>query len=597
MNETMLKKEINGIRKFLESNYVPLLIFFSSIFLLISFSGTRLFFSDEGIILDQFYNLIHGSLALKMAKIDTARGVLITVGDNLYGVFSYSLLILSLPAFYLLRLIESVYGAHLFILQMWALCGGIIVYLIAWNRKFKHTILYGTIAYFLLIFSNLYYFKPINFPKWGELLSIELTNIFVTSILILVVFLLFRKLFGQKIGIFASFFVLFATPISFYAITLKHHSLTIFLTLLAFYFFYKYYEQREDKFLYFAYISSGLCVWTRTLDGAVLLASLVIADIFVSKRSIKHLVSIFIVILISLLPFFIFNYLILGDPFSIVDNMPLSDKNTVLVTAKDFISLEGTKSNIKQVELLNELGYIWTGNIKGYWSEILGYTLFLKLINTFGVFLVSPFLILAITFIIYMIKRMIKLNAIDKFLGLYVLILFGAYFILYKFFNKNALMSLITDTPMELEYRYLLILYVILLYFVLRIDRVKEIIEEKSGTIIQLYGIILVIFMIYFIAGFPIKFMYMYYYVSIIISSSLFLLITTYPTGKKGEQNIHFWEKVLLFLISFSIAQATAFLLFYYWAVTISYVSPSQNYAIIPILNHIIEWMYQTIIY
>src|SRR4030067_2082848 len=181
MNEKMLNKEINVIRKRLESNLVPLLIFFGSIFLLITFSGTRLFFSDEGIILDQFYNLIQGSLALKMAKIDTARGVLITVGNNLFGVFSYSLLILSLPVFYFLRLIESVYGAHLFILQIWAFCGGMIVYLIAWDRKFKHTLLDGIIAYFLLVYSNLIYFKPIYFPKWGELLSIELTNIFIMS--------------------------------------------------------------------------------------------------------------------------------------------------------------------------------------------------------------------------------------------------------------------------------------------------------------------------------------------------------------------------------------------------------------------------------
>ena len=157
-------------------------------------------------------------------------------------------------------------------------------------------------------------------------------------------------------------------------------------------------------------------------------------------------------------------------------------------------------------------------------------------------------------------------------------------------------MSIITDTPMELEYRYLLILYVILLYFALRIDRVKEIIEKKSETVIQLYGIILIIFIIYFIVGFPIEFIKIYYYVSIIILVSLFLTMTTYPHRKKGKKTVDFREKVLVFLISFSIALATAFLLFYYWAVTISYISPSQNLAIIPILNYFIEWMYQTII-
>ena len=593
----MLEKKIRDLQKLLESNQVPLFIFFSSILLLITFSGTRLFFSDEGIILDQFYNLIHGSLALKSAKIDTASGVLITVGDHLYGVFSYSLLLLSLPIFYLLKLIESMYGAHLFILQIWALCGGIIIYLIAKNRKSRYGMLYGVIGYFLLIYSNLYYFKPIYFPKWGELLSIELTNILLASIFVLVVFLFFRQSFSERIGIFASFFVLFATPISFYAITLKHHNLTILFTILAFYFFYKYNETKDNRFLYFAYTAGGLCVWTRTLDGAVLLASLALTDIFVLRRSFKQLVSISIIILISLLPFFIFNYLILGDPFSIIENTPLTDKNTVLVIANDFISLEGNNSNAKQVELLNQLGYEWSGSIRGYWSEVMVYTLFLKLMNTFGVFLVSPFLVLAITFIIYKIKMKTRLNVIDRLLGLYVLILFGVYYILYKLFNRNALMSIITDTPMELEYRYLLILYVILLYFSLRIDWIKEIIEKKSGELAKLYGIILIMYIIYFIIGFPVKFISIYYYTSILLAISLFLFITISVMGKKKKKTVNLQEKLSLLLIACVIAEATAFILFYYWAVTISYVSPSQNFTIIPILNNIIEWMYQTIIY
>lgn len=585
------------IQNLIKLDKISLLLLFCSVFILTSFSGTRLFFSDEGIILDQFYNLIHGSLALKTAKIDTAMGVLITVGNNLYGVFSYSLLFISLPAFYTLNYIESIYGAHLFILQLWALCGGIIAYLITIERKLKHEMIYGIIAYLILISSNLYFFEPIYFPKWGELLSIEMTNILISSILLLVVFLIFRQSFSQRIGIFAFFFVLLATPISFYAITLKHHSLTILLTILAFYFIYNYFIKKENKFLYFAYISAGLCVWTRTLDGAVLLVSLVISDIFFSKRSIKHFLHISFIILISLLPFFIFNYLILEDPFSIIENTPLTDKNTVLITAKDFISLQVNQSSTKQLDLLNKLGYVWTGNIRGYSSEILGYTLFFRLINTHGIFLVSPFLILALTFPVYIFRKKINLNKFDKFLGLYIAVLFGAYYILYNFFNKNVLMSIIKDTPMELEYRYLLILYLILLYFTLRVDIVRNIIEKKSKHIALIYGILLILYLIYFIMGFPIKFLNIQYNISIITYSSLFILVFTYFISMKGKMIEYLMEKLLPYLIACAMAIATSFLLFYYWIITISYISPSQNLTVLPILNYIIEWMYKVIIY
>jgi len=175
----MIKTLTVKINNIIASNQALLLVFFSSLFILITFAGTRLFFSDEGVILNQFYNLMGGSLPLKFAKINVTNGVFITVGDSLYGKFSYSLLILSLPVYYILKSIDSIYGAHLFLLQVWALSGGFIVYLIAKNRKYAATS--GIVSYFVLIAVNLYSFKPIYFPKWGEILSIEFTNIIITS--------------------------------------------------------------------------------------------------------------------------------------------------------------------------------------------------------------------------------------------------------------------------------------------------------------------------------------------------------------------------------------------------------------------------------
>ena len=155
---------------------------------------------------------------------------------------------------------------------------------------------------------------------WGELLSIEFTNILLSSFLILFVYLLFRNFFGDKIAIFASFFIIFATPISFYAISLKHHALTLFLTVLAFFFFYKFIEKKENRFMYFAYMLAGFCIWTRILDGVVLLSTLLITDIIIFRRNIKYIFFISLIITASLLPFFSFNYLILGNPVSVMEN-------------------------------------------------------------------------------------------------------------------------------------------------------------------------------------------------------------------------------------------------------------------------------------
>jgi hypothetical protein len=55
-------------------------------------------------------------------------------------------------------------------------------------------------------------------------------------------------------------------------------------------------------------------------------------------------------------------------------------------------------------------------------------------------------------------------------------------------------------------------------------------------------------------------------------------------------------DKIILFFMALSLAQASILLIFYYWVVTITYISPSQNYAIMPILDNILKWMYQVLL-
>ncbi len=576
------------IVKLLESNQIPLSIFFISLFVFLSFAGTRMLFSDEGIIVSQFYNFIHGSLDLQTAKVNVERGIYTTVENHIYGRFSYSLLILSLPVYIILKNIDYFYGAHLFLLQIWALSGGICVYLLTKNWKIKNAALGGVVSYFILIMVNLLSFDPIYFPKWGEIISIEFTNILISSFLVLMVYFLFKNLFNNKIAIFASLFVIFATPISFYSITLKHHSLALLLTVLAFYFFYKYQEKKENKFIYYAYLLAGLCIWTRIAEGAALLLSLLIIDIVFSRRSIKHIAFVSIIILVSLIPFFIFNQLILGNPFSIMELRPLSDMPMKMEIEKNMIVLSESSVKARQVELLNNLGFIWNPGIKTAFLDIMSYISIRKMGNTFGLFLISPFLIIALAFVIDRIKKKIKLNATDKLLGLYAII-----FIL---IHKNYLKLIITDTPVVLEYRYLLIMYIVLLYFGLRIDKVGDLIENNYKKIVQLYAAAVIILILYFINIFPPPFMNLYYSLALITSIILLISLSMSILIENKKSFADLLDKITLFFIALSLAQASILLLFYYWVVSITYISPSQNYTVVPIIGSILKWMYQALL-
>jgi 4-amino-4-deoxy-L-arabinose transferase-like glycosyltransferase len=576
------------IIKLLEFHRIPLILFFSSLFIFLTFAGTRMLFSDEGVIVNQFYNFMHGSLELLFAKVDVQKGILITVENHLYGKFSYSLLVLSLPAYFFLKNIDILYGAHLFLLQVWALSGGISIYLLAKTWKVKNALFGGFLSYFILIMVNLRSFNPIYFPKWGEIISIEFTNILITSFLIVMVYFLFKKMFSNKIAIFASLFTIFATPVSFYALTLKHHSLAIFLTVLAFYFFYKYQEKKDIKFMYAAYVLAGLCVWTRTLDGAALMLSLLIIDILVFRRGIKHIAFISIIILVSLIPFFTFNQLILGNPFSIMELHPLSDSPMKMEIEKNMIVLSESPAKARQLELLDELGFSWNPGIKTGLFDVLSDITILKLGNTFGIILISPFLIIAFAFIVDRIKWRIRLSETDKFLGLYA--------ILFILLHKNYILAIITDTPMVLEYRYLLIMYIVLLYFALRINKVRELIESNVKKIALLYVTAVIILVIYFIDLFPPPFMNIYYSLALITSGLLIISLSASLLLGNKKSYSDLLDKITLFFIALSLAEASIVLLFYYWIVTITYISPSQNQTVVPILENILKWMYQVLL-
>jgi len=138
-------------------------------------------FSDEGIIVSQFYNFIHGSLDLQTAKVNVESGIYITVENS------------------------SVWKIQLFIADFVITCIFCIKkYRLSVRRSFipfadmgierrdqclssrknlenKECCIRGFISYIILILINLRSFDPIYFPKWGEIISIEFTNILISS--------------------------------------------------------------------------------------------------------------------------------------------------------------------------------------------------------------------------------------------------------------------------------------------------------------------------------------------------------------------------------------------------------------------------------
>jgi hypothetical protein len=262
---------------------------------------------------------------------------------------------------------------------------------------------------------------------------------------------------------------------------------------------------------------------------------------------------------------------------------PLSDTPMRMQIEENMITLNESPGRVKQSELLEKLGFSWNPKIRTGTLDVLYDSTILKLGNTFGILLISPFLITAFAFFVDRIKWKIKLSTTDKFFGMYAIIFF--------LLHKNYILAIITDTPIVLEYRYLLIMYIVLLYFALRINKVRELIESNFKKIALLYAASVIILILYFIKMFPLPFLNIFYSLGLITSFSLLIMLSSsiLIRNKKPTDRS---DKIIIFLMALSFAEASVLLLFYYWVVTITYISPSQNYTIVPILEGILKWIY-----
>jgi hypothetical protein len=287
---------------------------------------------------------------------------------------------------------------------------------------------------------------------------------------------------------------------------------------------------------------------------------------------------------------------VLADPFSIIEMTPLADTPVTLKITNDFISLDDNPYKDNQTDLLNQLGFTWNTNINANWLEIMVYALFSKLNNTFGVILISPFLIIAFSFIIDRIKWKVKLNELDTFFVIYVIILLGTYSLLQFGFGINSLITIITHTPIVLEYRYLMVLYIVLLYFVFRINMVRTLIEDKFKKIFLLSGIFLILNLIIFAGSYPINVL-KGYYIAATGTSIILLFLVSMSLLNKGK--IFFADShndLLILFIAFALAEASIILIFYFWVVNMTYISPQQNFMIVPVLENIMKLIFQNII-
>ena len=405
-----------------------IVIFLLAFTLLLSFWQVGLLLNDEWITANQLTNLKNGSLTVEVIKYGGDWGIYDMSGRPV-GAYTHALPIFALPVYYALSAVDHLINLRLFFILVWLLAVSALIYYYSGTKRTKYVLailalLFFTANLLLYFFPSLYGFwsflhYPLEFARWGEIAAINIVNIVAMCIVILVVYRLFKQIFdSERIGFVAALIALIGTSLPLWALTGKDHSVSLLFIMLGIYFYYSYVQSNphNNKYKYLAFAMVGLELWVRPEAAVPLFCALILTELLfvyrnnTARTQLLNLTKIGVVILISLLPFFINNYLIFGNIFfPAMTDVTLT--GTTNVTAP--ISAQGTERTVEILRSTSKIPALF-GVLLGR-SHVLPVNLLPFLFHSdkpwlMSIFEVCPVLIFAL-FMLYRLYVFLRRNA------------------------------------------------------------------------------------------------------------------------------------------------------------------------------------------
>lgn len=173
-------------------------------------------------------------------------------------------------------------------------------------------------------------------PVWHHILALQMQTMVAAGFIGVVVYRLLNRIHGRKIGLAAGATVVFVSPIGLWSSFPKRHVLVALGVFVSIYCLYRsreslsrasdentwhlkvanrsYVVTEMTRFRALAYVPVGIIVWVNALEGLLLLGALIAVDVPTGGRRFRSLAVAWGSCLVSLVPMFLTNFLIAGNP-------------------------------------------------------------------------------------------------------------------------------------------------------------------------------------------------------------------------------------------------------------------------------------------
>lgn len=273
--------------------------------------NTLLSVSDGGFAIDRF---VYGPPGGDTPGVHYLDGQV--YGDN------YGMILSSLPALFVFRLLAVVTDLHVALAGLWSLGVLGLTVLVrsavdSPTRRERVTVVGAAVALGAFVVS-VGVSTPLS-SYWVPLLALQSTSMLAAALVAVVLYRFATDRYGRRVGLAAGVATFLATPVGFWAVVPKRHSLTAMFTVVAIYAFYRSRAaptpRAETRFRATTYAAVGLCTWVHAAEALVLFVALVPVDLLTARTNRpRHLAVVALAFALSLLPFLSTNYAITGNP-------------------------------------------------------------------------------------------------------------------------------------------------------------------------------------------------------------------------------------------------------------------------------------------
>jgi hypothetical protein len=187
-----------------------------------------------------------------------------------------------------------------------------------WLDRRRLCVFAGTAVGATAFVGNLLVATPLS-AYWYPLLALQVTTALAAAFTAVVLYRLVSRLYTNRLGVAVGLAAALATPLGFWASLPKRHSVPALLVVCVCYTLYRSRETESAivarRFRALTYAWVGPATWVHAPEGFVLLVAIAAVDLPTARSNgVRDLFVVGLALFVSLLPFFLTNLAISGQP-------------------------------------------------------------------------------------------------------------------------------------------------------------------------------------------------------------------------------------------------------------------------------------------